>query len=93
MPVVSVLALPDTFLVEPVSPELILVSPPEVARVARAQLRDLPRPPTPTAIPPRMAQGASVRALELLAVYLFCLFITLGPLFFTVAVIRSGAPA
>jgi hypothetical protein len=87
----SVLALPDTFLVEPVSPELILVSPPDVARVARAQLRDLPRPPTPTAFPPRAAQ--SVRALEFMAVYLFCLFITLGPLFFTVAIIRSGAPA
>lgn len=87
----SVLALPDTFLVEPVSPELILVSPPEVARVARAQLRDLPRPPTPTAFPPRAAH--SVRALEFTAVYLFCLFITLGPLFFTVAIIRSGAPA
>ena len=89
----SVLALQDTFVVEPVSPELILVSPPEVARFARAQLRDLPRPPTPTAVSPRVAQGASVRALELLAVYLFCLFITLGPLFFTVAIIRNGAPA
>jgi hypothetical protein len=88
---VSVLALPDTLILEPVSPELVLVSPPEVARFARGQLSDLPRPPTPTAIPPRVAQG--VRGLELLAVYLFCLFITLGPLFFTVAVIRSGAPA
>jgi hypothetical protein len=88
---VSVLAVPDTFLVEPVSPELILVSPPDVARFARGQLGDLPRPPTPTAISPAVAPG--VRALELLAVYVFCLFITLGPLFFTVAVIRSGAPA
>ncbi|HEX9349960.1 MAG TPA: hypothetical protein VF877_01670 [Gaiellaceae bacterium] len=87
----SVLAVSDTFLAEPVSPELILVSPPEIARVARAQLRDLPRPPIQA--PPRAARGTNGRALELLAVYLFCLFITLGPLVFALVTIRSGAPS
>ena len=89
----SVLAVSDTLLAEPVSPELILVSPPEVARVARAQLGDLPRRPTQAPAPARAARGANGRALELLAVYLFCLFITLGPLVFTLVAIRSGAPS
>ena len=89
----SVLAASDTFLIEPVSPELILVSPPEIAHIARAQLLDLPRRPTPTPAPARTARGTDRRALELLAVYLFCLFITLGPLVFTLVAIRSGAPA
>lgn len=89
----SVLAVSDTFLVEPVSPELILVSPPEIAHIARAQLRDLPRQPTPAPAPARTVRGTDRRVLELLAVYLFCLFITLGPLVFTLVAIRSGAPA
>jgi len=90
---VSVLAVSDTFLAEPISPELILVSPPEIARVARAQLRDLPRRPIQAPAPPRAARGTNGRALELLAVYLFCLFITLGPLVFALVAIRSGAPS
>jgi hypothetical protein len=90
---VSVLALSDTFLAEPVSPELILVSPPEIASVARAQLRELPRRPSPAPVPARAARGTDRHGLELLAVYLFCLFITLGPLVFTLVTIRSGSPA
>lgn len=66
-------------LAEPISPELVLVSPPEVARLARAQLNELPLPPIPVAV--RVAQP---RALELLAVYAFCLAITLVPLFLIV---------
>jgi hypothetical protein len=68
-------------LAEPISPELVLVSPPEVARLARAQLNELPLPPIPLAV--RVAQP---RALELLAVYAFCLLITLVPLFLIVLV-------
>ena len=88
----SVLAVSDTFLAEPISPELILVSPPEIASIARAQLRDLPRRPIQAPAPAR-ATRATRRSLELLAVYLFCLFITLGPLVFALVTIRSGAPS
>jgi hypothetical protein len=90
---VSVLAVSDTSLSGPISPELILVSSPEVARVARAQLRDLPRRAIPSAAPSHAPSGTDGRALELLAVYLFCLFITLGPLVFALVTIRSGAPS
>jgi hypothetical protein len=90
---VSVLAVSDTFLAEPVSPELILVSPPEIARVARAQLQDLPRRPIQSPALPGGVRGTHGRPLELLAVYLFCLFITLGPLVFALVAIRSGAPS
>lgn len=68
-------------LAEPISPELVLVSPPEVAKLARAQLNELPLPPIPLAV--RVAQP---RALELFAVYAFCLLITLVPLFLIVLV-------
>lgn len=67
-------------LAEPISPELVLVSPPEVARLARARLDDLPAPEPSPATP-----VARPRALELLAVYAFCLAVTLGPLGFIVA--------
>jgi hypothetical protein len=86
---VSVLAVSGSFLEEPVSPELVLVSPPEVARIARAQLRDLPAPPVRVAAPSSAARAANVRALELMAVYLFCLFITLGPLVFALITIHG----
>lgn len=89
----TVLAVSDAFLTEPVSPELILVSPPEIARIARSQLRDLPRRPIPAAPTTPRTRGSDAPALELLGVYLFCLFITLGPLIFTLVAIRSGAPA
>ena len=61
------------FAADPVSPELILVSPPEVATEARAQLSLLiwePQEVGPSRLP----------AIELLAVYLVCLAVTLGPL-------------
>lgn len=89
----SALALSDSFLEDPVSPELVLVSPPEVARIARARLRELPRPPLQAPARPQNARRASVRSLELVAVYLFCLFITLGPLAFALVTIRGGGPA
>ena len=67
-------------LAEPISPELVLVSPPEVARLARARLDDLPAPEPSPATP-----VARPRALELLAAYAFCLAVTLGPLGFIIA--------
>jgi hypothetical protein len=90
---VTVLAVSDAFLAEPVSPELILVSPPEIARIARSQLRDLPRRPIPATPPAPSTRGSNAPALELLGVYLFCLFITLGPLIFTLVAIRTASPA
>lgn len=59
-----------------ISPELVLVSPPEVAHVARAQL---PEPADTLA-----ERGASPRTIELVAAYAFCLLVTLGPLLFII---------
>ena len=67
-------------LAEPISPELVLVSPPEAAQLARARLDDLPTPEPSLAAP-----VGRPRALELLAVYSFCLAVTVGPLGFIVA--------
>lgn len=67
-------------LAEPISPELVLVSPPELARLARARLDDSQPPVGP--VPLHVAEP---RALELLGVYAFCLLVTLGPLGFIVA--------
>jgi hypothetical protein len=65
---------------DPLSPELVLVSPPEAARMAR----NLLSPPTPAARrsspEPREPQLGSI---ELTAVWLFCLAVTLGPMLFT----------
>ena len=66
----------------PLSPELVLVSPPEVARLARLYL------PVPAARP--VAIEASPRvgelgAVELAAVWIFCLAMTLGPMLFLLA--------
>lgn len=64
----------------PISPELVLVSPPEVARMARSLLvvppvRTSPAPlPTPSYVSPGQA--------ELAVVWLICIAMTLGPLLF-----------
>ena len=69
-------------LTSPLSPELVLVSPPEVARVARMHL------PTPVArhstfeARPRVGEPGAV---ELAAVWTFCLAMTLGPVLFLLA--------
>jgi hypothetical protein len=66
----------------PLSPELVLVSPPEVARLARMHL------PTPKVSPlavearPQVGQPGAV---ELAAVWTFCLAMTLGPVLFLLA--------
>ena len=65
----------------PLSPELVLVSPPEVARMARIHLSLTPAA-RPVAIElPSIQIGAA----ELAAVWLFCLAMTLGPVLFLLA--------
>jgi hypothetical protein len=65
----------DTRSTAPVSPELVLVSSPEVARLARSLLstRTSPLPVTPDPRP---------RHVELAVVWLICIAMTLGPLLF-----------
>lgn len=72
----TVLDASDTLL-DAISPELILVSPPELAQVARAGLPVFPKP-VPT-------ERTSPRTIELIAAYVFCLLVTLGPLGFIIA--------
>ena len=73
-------ALPP--LTGPLSPELVLVSPPDVARLARMHL------PAPAARPltfearPRVGEPGAV---ELAAVWTFCLAMTLAPVVFLLA--------
>ena len=76
----TVLDASDTLL-DAVSPELVLVSPPEIAQLARARVPVFPKP-----VPiDRMAeQRNSPRTIELIAAYLFCLLVTLGPLGFII---------
>jgi ABC-type methionine transport system permease subunit len=81
-PAVTALAVSDALLADAISPELVLVSPPEVARIARAQLREVPRNPIEAAPPAERVNGP--RALEFVAVYLICLLVTLGPLLFVI---------
>jgi hypothetical protein len=74
------IALPPP-LTGPLSPELVLVSPPEVARIARIHL------PLPPAARPAAIELPSVQigTAELAAVWLFCLAMTLGPVLFLLA--------
>src|SRR6266545_3364593 len=71
---VTAAAAPAGLLSDPLSPELVLVSPPEIAMLLRQQLPDFPTPP------PRIASRRQAGALELAVVYLFCLFITVDQL-------------
>jgi hypothetical protein len=70
MAALSVLAAPD-----PVSPELVLVSPPEAARIARLLLPEQPQPAVP-----EHAEPAGPRPVELLVAYLVCFAATIGPM-------------
>jgi hypothetical protein len=70
---------------EPVSPELALVSPPEVARVLRSLLPD----PSAAAPAPPVHVETQPEAMQLAAVWLFCLLVTLGPLLLTILVTRT----
>jgi hypothetical protein len=71
MAALSVLAAP-----EPVSPELVLVSPPEAARIARLLLPEQPQP----AVPVPHAEPAGPRPIELVVAYLICFAATIGPM-------------
>jgi hypothetical protein len=62
----------------PLSPELVLVSPPEIARMARILLPSDPAA-RPVAIAPKPGR------LELAAVWLFCLAMTLSPMLFLIS--------
>ena len=77
----TVLDVSDTLL-DAISPELVLVSPPEIAQLARTRLPVFPKP---VPIEPKPEQGTSPRKIELIAAYVFCLLVTLGPLGFIIA--------
>jgi hypothetical protein len=63
----------------PLTPELVLVSPPEIARMARILL------PSDSAARPVAFQAPSPGLVELAAVWLFCLTMTVGPMLFMLA--------
>jgi hypothetical protein len=63
----------------PLSPELVLVSPPEVRRFARDLLS--PSPPAASYVPPAPRER-ELGSIELAAVWFFCLAMTLGPMIF-----------
>ena len=63
----------------PLSPELVLVSPPEVRRFARGLLS--PSPPAASYVPPARRE-LQLGSIELAAVWLFCLAMTVGPMIF-----------
>lgn len=66
---------------EPISPELVLVAPPELASDARALLPDLPGLRWPAAVPsPRRPLSRERAIAEIAAVELLCVFATVGPL-------------
>jgi hypothetical protein len=67
---------PPAALPGPISPELVLVSPPEVARLARSLLS----PEPPAAIRAHAAPEREFGAVELTAVWFFSVAATVGPL-------------
>jgi hypothetical protein len=80
----------DTLLDEPLSPELVLVSPPEVAHLARERLSNLHSPGAISFLrtePLSPARSSFVRRNAGLAgFYVFCLLATVGPLVLTILV-------
>ena len=70
----------DALLSEILSPELVLVSPPEVARFARSLLSAPPLRPLPALVPTR--RGMEPGQAELAMVWIICTAMTLGPLLF-----------
>jgi hypothetical protein len=67
---------------EPLSPELVLVSPPEMARLARSLLS----PEPPAAVRAVQVSEREFGAAELTAVWAFSVAMTLGPLLMFVLV-------
>jgi len=66
----------------PISPELVLVSPPEVARIARSLLVVPPARPAPAI--ELTERNWSPGQAELTVVWLICIAMTLGPLLFMI---------
>jgi hypothetical protein len=79
---VDVALAPPADLPGPISPELVLVSPPEVARLARSLLSPEPPAAARAAVIPEREFGAA----ELTAVWGFSVAMTLGPLLLFVLV-------
>jgi hypothetical protein len=77
---VTVIDASDTLL-DAISPELILVSPPEVVQLARTQLPVFPKP---VPIERKAEHRTSPRTIEFIAAYIFCLLVTLVPLGFII---------
>ena len=77
---------PPAALPGPISPELVLVSPPEVARLARSLLS----PEPPAAIRAYAAPEREFGAVELSAVWFFSVAATVGPLLLYLLVGRTG---
>ena len=77
---------PPAALPGPISPELVLVSPPEVARLARSLLS--PEPPAAARVAP--VSEREFGAVELSAVWLFSVASTLGPLLLYLLASRTG---
>ena len=73
-----------------VSPELVLVSPPELAELARSLMPPYPapwaRPNVPPARPVVYDQWAGVELAGFVGFVALCLLATLGPFFFVLAV-------
>ena len=80
----TVLAAHDTRLTTPISPELVLVSPPDVARFARSLLSTSPPGPSPASRP--VERDLQPGQAELAVVWLICIAMTLGPLLFILVV-------
>jgi hypothetical protein len=74
--VVDVALAPPSILPDPLSPELVLVSPPEVGRLARSLLSS--EPPAAARVAPALEREFG--AAELTAVWFFSVALTLGPL-------------
>jgi hypothetical protein len=71
----TVLAAPDPLQETPISPELVLISSPEVARFARSLLSTQP-------VPAPVEGDLQPRQLQLAVIWLICIAMTLGPLVF-----------
>ena len=77
---------PFAALPEPISPELVLVSPPEAARLARNLLSSEP----PAAVRAHAAPEREFGAVELSAVWFFSVAATVGPLLLLLLADRTG---
>ena len=82
----NVALAPPAALPGPISPELVLVSPPEVARLARSLLS--PEPPAATRVP--AISEREFGAVELTAVWFCSVAATVGPLLLYLLATRTS---